>query len=551
MKRARAWSFSVLAGGLLLGVALSVVVARLVHAPTSELIEQRLRAGLVALVLVLVALERRATSRPWLVRLVQAALCPLGLAAYFSFLSPLDARLLHRHDLFHAYLGAKYARELSYTRIYACTALAQAELGQGDEVRARTIRVLTDDSVAPGAAVVERAKTECRPHFSEPRWSEFVRDIATLHAETPRETWDDVQLDHGFNAPPAWLLLAHPLASLHAPTSGFLVWLARADVLLVAGSLLAVGWAFGLRTLALFAVYFGCQMPGGREWLGGALLRFDWVFASVLGIAALARRRYALSGAAFGTAAALRVFPALLLVGPAIAVLAQTLRRKRVPRSGRRLFAGAIVALAAELVLSAAVYGPTRFADFSEHLRVHETQRGVNSMGLGFVLEHDVFHRGEARPTEGQRERFGLEWSARHERRGHELAPWRLLAAALVLVLLFRARQRPLWVSSVASLALVGFGLVLSCYYWVIFCAWALLARLLPRAERLVLWSLLVACLLVTMPAFSARLDDVYAWQSVVFLTMSATLLVWLGRPRCAFLSHPASPTQKNAALEG
>lgn len=521
-----------LSAGVLLGTGIAVVVAGLAHAPTSELVEQRLRAGLVGLVLLLLALERRIRPPAWLERVVLAALCPLALAAYFSFLSPFDGRILHRHDLFHSYLGAKYADELSYTRIYSCTALAQAELGQSGEVRARTIRVLTDDSVAPGAQILARAGSECRPHFSAQRWSEFVRDVGTLRAEMPLETWDDVQLDHGFNAPPAWLLLGHPLASLHAPTTSFLYLISRIDLLLIAGSGMAVAWAFGLRTLALFAVYLGCQLPGGREWLGGCLLRFDWVFASVLGIAALARRRHALAGAALGSAAVLRLFPALLLVGPAIAIAARSLEQRRLSHSARRLLGAAVLTATAELVLAAAAYGAPRFAEFAQHIRVHETQRGVNSMGLGFVLEHDVFH-GDApsRANAAPDENFGLAWAARHERRNHALAPWRLLAAGLVLALLYRARRRPLWVTAILSLALVGFGLVLSCYYWVVFCAWALLARVVPRAERLVLWSLFAAGLIVTMPAFSARLDDVYAWQSVIFLLMSGTLLAWLALP--------------------
>jgi hypothetical protein len=532
MKHARAKALPALLGATF-GVLLAVLVARLLNPPVSELTAHRLRAALALGALVLVSVERRVRPPAWVSRAVAAALCPLALAAYFAFLSPFDARLLHRHDLFHYYLGAKYPRELAYTRIYACTALAQSELGQGKEVRARTIRVLADDSVAAGAAVLAAAGSECRPHFSAPRWTEFVRDVRLLRENTPRETWDDIQLDHGFNATPAWLLAGHPLASLHAPTPGFLLWLTRIDVVLVLATGVAVGWAFRLRTLAVFAVFLGCQAPGAREWLGGSFLRFDWTFAAVLGVAALAKRRPALAGAALATAAALRLFPAVLLLGPLLAIVARALRERRLQSSARRLLAATTFTLAAEVAVATVAYGPSTWRDFAAHIRVHEMQRGVNSMGFGFVLEHDVFHADAlSRADAARRPDFGLAWASLHQERARALGPWRLLAALAATALVFRARRRPLWVTSILSLAVLGFGTVLSCYYWVVFGAWALLARVVRRAERLVLGTVFAAELVVTMPAFSARLDDVYALQSVIYLTMAGTLLAWLTVPR-------------------
>ena len=46
----------------------------------------------------------------------------------------------HRWEFFHYYLGSKYDRELGYERLYHCAAVAQADSGQANEVRARKLR---------------------------------------------------------------------------------------------------------------------------------------------------------------------------------------------------------------------------------------------------------------------------------------------------------------------------------------------------------------------------------------------------------------------------
>ena len=74
--------------------------------------------------------------------------------------------------------------------------------------------------------------------------------------------------------------------------------------------------------LLVFATYFPCRF----FWTGGSFLRWDWLFYTAAAVACLRRGRPVLGGLALGYAALLRVFPAVLALGPALA-LAVVIRR--------------------------------------------------------------------------------------------------------------------------------------------------------------------------------------------------------------------------------
>src|SRR5688572_14934513 len=75
---------------------------------------------------------------------IAIAMSALSIGAYFYFFNP-NVRYpdyYNRHELFHHNLGAKYANEIGYMRLYSCVAAADAELGRGFEVRRREMRDL-------------------------------------------------------------------------------------------------------------------------------------------------------------------------------------------------------------------------------------------------------------------------------------------------------------------------------------------------------------------------------------------------------------------------
>ena len=87
-------------------------------------------------------------------------------------------------------------------------------------------------------------------------------------------------------------------------------------------------WAFGWRLCAVAAVYFGTNYLSPYGWTGGAILRYDWLAARVLGIALLRRERPAASGFLLAWATALRIFPGCLIAGVALGAAWRMLRAR-------------------------------------------------------------------------------------------------------------------------------------------------------------------------------------------------------------------------------
>ena len=62
------------------------------------------------------------------------------------------------------------------------------------------------------AADVVAHPDRCRARFSGRALVRLQGDVAFFRARFPDADWQNVTTDHGFNASPVWLLIAHPLA---------------------------------------------------------------------------------------------------------------------------------------------------------------------------------------------------------------------------------------------------------------------------------------------------------------------------------------------------
>src|SRR2546423_10005051 len=126
-------------------------------------------------------------------------------------------RYLHVWEQYHYYIGAKYSRELEYTRLYQCTSAAEIELGSRDEVASRRIRDLTTNEIHDNSDILADT-TLCSRNFSPERWNQFKKDIAWFRTQFSSDFWRNSQIDHGFNATPVWTIVGGALANL-APAS--------------------------------------------------------------------------------------------------------------------------------------------------------------------------------------------------------------------------------------------------------------------------------------------------------------------------------------------
>jgi len=67
--------------------------------------------------------------------------------AWWNFMQFHHPRHIHFSDTYHYYIGAKYFRELRYTRLYACTAVADLEAGPRTGVGDRLLRNLETNAL--------------------------------------------------------------------------------------------------------------------------------------------------------------------------------------------------------------------------------------------------------------------------------------------------------------------------------------------------------------------------------------------------------------------
>jgi hypothetical protein len=406
-----------------------------------------------------------------------AALAVLGLLGILCWTNLLQWNYPgfgHPSDSFHYYLGSKYFPELRYTRLYACVALADAEAGLAEP---RPMRDLASNALASSATVLGEPEASCRSYFSDVRWAAFRHDVDFHRSRVLPDRWARFQQDHGYNATPAWGVLGHALTNTGPASATQLTLLRALDPLLLLLLGAGVVWAFGWRIGCVAAIYWGTNYASPYGWTGGSILRQDWLAATVLGICALRRDRFACGGALLSVAGLLRLFPGLVIGAVALGTLGRMLRTRSLSLlpAERRFAAGAIAALAVSLPLSAWISGPSAWSEFAENSRVHLSTPLANHVGLRTVLSYDTSMRTELARDGSLDDPMGPWKAARRDR----FAQYALLYGALVIgfaALVARAAAgQPLWLAAVLGVAWIPIGAELTAYYWSVLLALAFL----------------------------------------------------------------------------
>ncbi|MET0594823.1 MAG: hypothetical protein ABW133_19135 [Polyangiaceae bacterium] len=470
---------------------------------------------------------------------IALALSIVSLGAYFRYGDYGYFDFYHRHEFFHYYLGPKYSHELGYERIYQCAAVAQAEAGQGNEVRVRKMMDLTRAVLMPAKVALEHPEA-CRDHFTAERWESFKSDVQFFRSVTNLETWNGIQNDHGYNPPPVWTVMGRFWSALAPPSASYFKFLATFDLLFFAGVFSAIYWAFGWRVFAVAAIYFGCQLPAEFLWTGGAFLRQDWIFWLVLSACLLRKRYFFLAGGAFAYATLLRVFPGVLVAGWFVVIAAHIWKHRRIAPHHARLVLGGVTATAILVSISIAVTGASAYADFYRHIHVHKNTPLTNNMGLETVLSQSYAGRMEWNTNPKAMDPC-LHWE---ELRRARLSAFRPLHVVLLLglgVLFVQVvrRVKLLWIALALALPIVIAMVELTCYYYSIFLLAALLSRHRRGVEQWILCVAGVSQLIAVNRILSAWYDDLYTAQSVLYCVFAATLLAAFWRRAKAVASAP------------
>lgn len=252
-----------------------------------------------------------------------------------------------------------------------------------------------------------------------------------------------------------------------------------------------------------------------------------------------------LGGAALACAALLRLFPAALFLGPALAGLHQLWHTRRLAPEALRFFGGAVlaVALLAPPALLATGDGGRAFV---ANTRKHAGTSLTNHMGLPTLLSYRPQRTARAL-AEAEQLRPSALWPrfAEERRLAREAArPLLWLGQALALLAIGLAARRELWrAAALSSIAVPAF-LELTCYYYVLVVVWATLAERRAAAAWL-LAGCAASILLALVLAPRVGLDELYVAQSGLLVVLAAVMAGTSLRPaprRDELAGSPATP---------
>jgi hypothetical protein len=523
-------------------------VAQHLGLPTGAIVEQSLSwikaiialtaAGLSVQEGMLIA-QKKALPKIW-TKGIALALAVMSVGAYFRYGDFGYSKFYHRHELFHYYLGSKYDRELGYERLYQCVAVAQADSGQTNEVRARKMMDLGIDFIVPAQNALDHPE-ECRDRFKTPeRWESFKADVKFFRNSANLQYWNDMQKDHGYNPPPAWTVMGHFWSSLHPATEGYMQFLASFDIAFFAGMFAAIYWAFGWRVFSVAVIFWGCQLPAEYFWTGGAFMRQDWLFFLVLSACLLRKRYFAWAGASFAYSTLLRVFPGLLLAGMAVVAVAHLWKHKRMAPHHMRVMLGGLAATAIVVGISAGIAGWRSYPEFYNHIQVHNHTPLTNNMGLATVLAQSHSGRMEYVRNEKHLDAFD-DWKRMRTERLHAFRPFHIvlllgLGLAFIKVL---SRVKSLWIAQALSLVMFVCALEVTCYYYSIFILAPLLSKHRRGIEQWVLCAAGISQLLAVNHYISYFYDDRYTAQAALFCIFAVSLLAAYWPPQKKSVKAP------------
>jgi hypothetical protein len=317
----------------------------------------------------------------------------LAVATYVDFGVFRYGTYLNEWDFYHYYVGTKYAPELGYTNLYGATLVADAETGLRYRNLHGEIRDLATAQIRDVRSVAAEAR-RYRQRFSEDRWREFVADIAWFKMQLPENRWSLVLADHGFNGTPAWSFVVGGLLTRHLsvrePVGRWLMLLL--DPLAALGD--RGGRGMGIRR-ACRALDGGVRRDALLDVLGALegrapAHRFRHVFR--LAVCLVKKGRYKLAGVLLGWATLSRVFPAFLLVGPAVLLMGELVRSRQLNRPLFSLLVASAATIGVVLASCAYFGGTAIWHEWSSKIALHYAGGSDWDLGYRTVAEARFVH---------------------------------------------------------------------------------------------------------------------------------------------------------------
>jgi hypothetical protein len=359
--------------------------------------------------------KRFAASRPIIIGTL--GLCAVGaVAAFFNLGRPQfwdhkrdQPTFIHPFDMRVYFPVAKYFQELRFDGVYLASVAAFQEDDQR-QLRSRFQRAEMRDLKTHAVTTVDRARIEIdavKNRFSPQRWTEFKDDMRYFRQTMGPADYMGSLTDHGGNATPVWIAIAHVIFA-KAPASDLTLGLAALlDPILLLFTFVMIGWTFGVRTALVSAVVFGANdfYMFGSDW-AGATLRHDWMAYLGLAACALRREQWVLGGALLALSSLIRAFPALGLAATLLPGLwwiweYRKQHRKfpgmslirRAQRPLERIFLGATVCVLAWVLISSLMFRFEVWGEWLHKVSMLNRDPHVNHVSLRALVAGSDAHQ--------------------------------------------------------------------------------------------------------------------------------------------------------------
>jgi hypothetical protein len=259
--------------------------------------------------------------------------------------------LVHRWEQFHFYMGSKYLTEIGYDNIYRASLVAVAErthrFPPGRMRDPITFEIVSTQIPADEALAV-------RARFSPERWKEFQHDLHFFI--TNGLPGRKVLVDHGNTGSPAWAIFARGFTELFGANRPAVNIYALLDPLLLLVLFVFARRVFDLPT-ACAAACICLLAPRAYSYLGGSLLRLDWLFAVGMSLCLLQAGRFKCSGGFLGYAVLSKPFCAVIALALGARFVYDAIASRRIERRSADLVITAVLAAVAIALLSSLLFG--------------------------------------------------------------------------------------------------------------------------------------------------------------------------------------------------
>ena len=336
-------------------------------------------AGALAILLALsFILERR--EAPWRRRAFGVAFALVLAASTLAYFNlgrfRWDGGLINAWEQYHFFLGSKYLPELRYDGLYDATVAAMAD--RYHVPKGTTVRDLTTFELRPAHASHESVEA-ARSRFTPERWQEFGSEVVVFF-RTLGLPFERVICDHGNTGSPSWAALARLLTDRASANVRTLSWLSFVDVALLIALAAAIVRSFGPRVLCI-AMSIALLVPNAYDFLGGSILRLDWLIALGAAACLLELKRHRAAAVFLAYAIASKPFCALFAVSLGAHYAVSWWRARRPARPQLELVAWTAAALVVIVALSAAALGgPSIWFEYGAriHLNLLEKYYAIN-----------------------------------------------------------------------------------------------------------------------------------------------------------------------------